>query len=528
MPATLGARQDTDWRALDAACMRPYDRPALSMRLTSLDLAIIAAYLAGVTLFGIAFRQGQHTVRDYFLGGRTAPWWALAISIVATETSTLTIIGTPALAFAGNITFLQLVLGYLVGRVVIVLVFLPHYFRGEYYTAYQLMERRFGPRVKAVAASTFLVTRALAEGVRIAAIALVVNAAFGTQQRTSVVLIMALVLVYTFEGGMKAVIWTDVVQFILYFSGSIAAFFLLLHKIPGGWQAVVHAAAATNKFRVFDFSFSLVNPAKTYTFWSGVIGGGFLTMASHGTDQTIVQRLLAAKSERESKIALLASGAIIFIQFVLFLVLGVILYAWHGAPAIHPGQSYDWVFPDFIVNAMPAGLRGIVIAAIFAVAMSNASGSLNSLAASSVIDFQILSGAQFPFEPAASGAAIPGGTTPTRFLRLSRWMTLFWGIVLIVLGTFQWGPMLEAGLTIASITLGSLLGLFLLAFLVPRATASGVLTGMFVGFAAILWIHFYTPLLWTWYVPAGAGITFLTGAIASVAMSPGRAPVKIE
>jgi SSS family solute:Na+ symporter len=487
------------------------------MRLTSLDLAIIAAYLAGVTLFGIAFRQGQHTVRDYFLGGRTAPWWALAISIVATETSTLTIIGTPALAFAGNITFLQLVLGYLLGRVVIVLVFLPHYFRGEYYTAYQLMERRFGARVKAVAASTFLVTRALAEGVRIAAVALVVKAAFGTQQRTSVILIMALVLIYTFEGGMKAVIWTDVMQFILYFSGSIAAFFLLLHRIPGGWQTVVHAAAVTNKFRVFDFSFSLINPAKTYTFWSGVIGGGFLTMASHGTDQTIVQRLLAAKSERESKIALLASGAVIFFQFGLFLVLGVILYAWHGAPAIQPGQSYDWVFPYFIVTAMPAGLRGIVIAAIFAVAMSNASGSLNSLAASSVIDFQILSGREFSLESPAAGPASPAGANPNRFLRLSRWMTLFWGIVLIVLGTFQWGPMLEAGLTIASITFGSLLGLFLLAFLMQKATASGVLIGMFVGFAAILWIHFYTPLLWTWYVPAGATITFLTGAVASLA-----------
>jgi len=507
--------------------MRPYDRPALSMRLTSLDLAIIAAYLAGVTLFGIAFRQGQHTVRDYFLGGRTAPWWALAISIVATETSTLTIIGTPALAFAGNITFLQLVLGYLVGRVVIVLVFLPHYFRGEYYTAYQLMERRFGPRVKAVAASTFLITRALAEGVRIAAIALVVKAAFGTQQRTSVVLIMALVLVYTFEGGMKAVIWTDVAQFILYFSGSIAAFVLLLHRIPGGWHTVVQAAGVTDKFRVFDFSFSLVNPAKTYTFWTGVIGGGFLTMASHGTDQTIVQRLLAAKSERESKIALLASGAIIFFQFALFLVLGVVLYAWYGAPAIQSGQSYDWVFPDFIVTAMPAGLRGLVIAAIFAVAMSNASGSLNSLAASSVIDFQILSGREFSFEPTAV-SAIPGGAKPDRFLRLSRWMTLFWGIVLIVLGTFHWGRMLEAGLTIASITLGSLLGLFLLAFLLPRATASGVLTGMFVGFAAILWIHFYTPLLWTWYVPTGAGITFLSGAIASYVTSTGRPPAKIK
>jgi SSS family solute:Na+ symporter len=485
--------------------MRTYYRHAFPMRLTALDLAIVAIYLVGATLFGIAFRRRHSTVRDYFLGGRTAPWWALALSIVATETSTLTIIGTPALAFAGNLTFLQLVLGYLVGRLVIVLMFLPHYFRGEYYTAYQLMESRFGAKVKAVAASTFLVTRALAEGVRIAAIGLVVKAALGTQQRTSVLLIVALVLVYTFEGGMKAVIWTDVAQFILYLSGSLAAFFLLLHRIPGGWSAVVHAAAATHKFRAFDFSFSLTNPAKTYTFWSGVIGGGFLTMASHGTDQTIVQRLLAAKSEWESKIALLASGLIILFQFALFLVLGVMLYAWHGAPSIHPGQSYDWVFPDFIVTSMPSGLRGMVIASIFAIAMSNASGSLNSLAASSVVDFQKMRGARISAE------------RDGHVLRRSRSMTLVWGVVLAVLGTFQWGPMLEAGLTIASITFGSLLGLFLLAFLLPRATSFGVLTGMFVGLTAMLYIRFYTPLLWTWYVLAGTAITFLAGTLASYA-----------
>jgi Na+/proline symporter len=182
------------------------------------------------------------------------------------------------------------------------------------------------------------------------------------------------------------------------------------------------------------------------------------------------------------------------------------LYAWHGAPAIHSGQSYDWVFPDFIVTAMPPGLRGLVIAAIFAVAMSNASGSLNSLAASSVVDFREL-----------RGPSIPGGGSPRRFLLFSRWMTLFWGVVLVVLGTLEWGPMLEAGLTIASVTFGSLLGLFLLAFLLPRATSTGVLTGMFVGLSAMLYIHFYTTLLWTWYVLAGAGITFLTGTVASFA-----------
>ena len=484
------------------------------MRLTPLDLIIVAAYLVGVTLLGLAFRRGQHTVRDYFLSGRSTPWWALALSIVATETSTLTIIGTPALGFAGNLTFLQLVLGYLVGRVLVVLLFLIPYFQGEFYTAYQLLERRFGAKVKAAAASTFLLTRALAEGVRIAAIALVVDAAFGTGQRASVLLIMSLVLVYTFEGGMKAVIWTDVAQVLVYLSGSAAAFFLLLHKIPGGWGAVTQAAQAAQKFRIFDFSFSLTNPAKTYTFWSGIVGGCFLTMATHGTDQTIVQRLLAAKSKRESAGALLASGVVILFQFALFLVLGVMLYAWNGAPAIQAGQSYDSVFPSFIVTTMPAGLRGLVIASIFAVAMSNASGSLNSLAASSVVDFRTPFGAR---ELEGAGAA--------RFLRQARWMTLAWGGVLMVLGTFQWGPLLEAGLTIASITFGGLLGLFLLAFLLRGATPGGVLTGMVIGLAAMVYIHFYTPLLWTWYVLTGSGITFLAGALASFA---GRRAVPLQ
>ena len=269
------------------------------------------------------------------------------------------------------------------GRVVIVLLFLPHYFRGEYYTAYQMMERRFGAKVKAAAASTFLVTRGLAEGVRIAAIALVVRAALGTGERTSVLVIMALVLVYTFEGGMKAVIWTDVVQFLLYFFGSLAGFFLLLHKIPGGWESVVHAAAASNKFRIFDFSFSLVNPAKTYTFWSGVIGGGFLTMATHGTDQTIVQRLLAAKSERESKIALCSAAASSFF-FSSHYSSSWASCSMRGTarPSFIPDKATMEYFPDFIVTVMPSGMRGIMIAAIVAVAMSNASGSLNSLAAS--------------------------------------------------------------------------------------------------------------------------------------------------
>src|SRR5579863_6736587 len=322
------------------------------MQISPIDLGILVLYLAGITLFGARFRRGQQNLRDYFLGGRTAPWRALACSIVATETSTLTIIGTPAIAFGGNLGFLQLVLGYLVARVILCVVLIPQYFQGEFYTAYQLLEKRFGTRIRSVAAVVFMGTRALAEGVRISAIGKVVSVAFGTGDRVSILIITVLTMFYTFEGGMRAVIWTDVVQFFLYLTGSVAAFFLLLHKIPGGWPEVTQVAAASGgKLRVFDFAFSLT---QSYTFWSGLIGGTFLTMASHGTDQTMVQRLLAARNEGDAKKALLGSGVVIFAQFALFLVLGVMLFvfAQHSALPV-PGGDTDRIFPEFIVRGMP-------------------------------------------------------------------------------------------------------------------------------------------------------------------------------
>src|ERR1700740_1903636 len=282
------------------------------MRIHPLDLAIVVAYLLGVTALGIYFRRGQQNVRDYFLGGRSAPWWAIAFSIVATETSTLTIIGTPAIAYGGNLTFLQLVFGYLIGRILIVLLLLPGYFRGEFFTAYALIEKRFGQKMRAVAASTFLVTRALAEGVRVSAIALVISVVLGTSEKFAVVLVIALTILYTLEGGMKAVIWTDVAQLVIYLTGSAVTLLVLLHRIPGGWTEVTQvAAAAGHKLQVLDFSFGW---STKYTFWSGLIGGAFLTMATHGTDQTIVQRLLAAKSERDSRRALLTSWGVLLVQ----------------------------------------------------------------------------------------------------------------------------------------------------------------------------------------------------------------------
>ncbi len=469
------------------------------MRIHPIDLAIVIAYLLGVTALGIHFRRGQQDAKDYFLGGRTAPWWALALSIVATETSTLTIIGTPAISYGGNLTFLQLVFGYLIGRVLIVLILLPGYFRGEFLTAYALIEKRFGERMRAVAATTFLITRAVAEGVRVSAIALVVSAVLGTSERLAVVIVIALTVLYTFEGGMKAVIWTDVAQLLVYLTGSAVTFWVLLHRIPGGWSEVTQvAAAAGHKLQVFDFSFDL---ATKYTFWSGLIGGAFLTMASHGTDQTIVQRLLAARNEKDSRRALLASGGIILMQFTIFLLIGVLLFVFaQHAPLLAAGERADRILPLFLVREMPPGLAGLLLASIIAVAMSNASGSLNSLAASSVLDFARLRGRSADQE---------------KFLRLSRGMTLVWGLILMGFGFVKWGPVLEAGLTVASLPFGSLLGLFLLGTLDRRAGAAGALTGMFAGLATVLSVWAFTRVAFTWYVLIGACVTFVVGSLVS-------------
>src|SRR5208283_176050 len=246
--------------------------PATTMRY--IDLAVVAIYLVGITWFGARFRTGQQSLRDYFLGGRTAPWWAIALSIVSAETSTLTIISTPALAFAGDLGFLQVVFGYLLARIVIAFLFLPHYFRGEMYTAYELIEVRFGPRLRRVTAGTFLIVRALAEGVRVFAISIVISIVLGTGEIASIVLIVCLTLFYTFEGGMTAVIWTDVVQMSLYVFGAAVSFFVILGQIPGGWAHVAAVAGAAHKFSIFDFRFSptMAFFSRPYTFWAGLAG----------------------------------------------------------------------------------------------------------------------------------------------------------------------------------------------------------------------------------------------------------------
>lgn len=493
----------------------------------TLDLAVIALYLVGITWFGARFRKSQHSLRDYFLGGRSAPWWAIALSIVSAETSTLTVIGTPAISFQGNFGFLQVVFGYLLARIVISTVFLPAYFRGEMYTAYELMNIRFGPRIRRLTAGTFLILRALAEGVRVFAISIVISIVLGTGEMASIGVILILTLIYTYEGGMTAVIWTDVVQMVLYVLGAGLSLWVLLNQIPGGFQHVVDVAGPLGKFQVFDFQLGPPGEffTRTYSFWGGVLGGAFLTTASHGTEQLIVQRLLSAGSERQSRAALLASWAVIFFQFSLFLVVGVCLFTLYRDNGWVKPAVTDSIYPKFIWEELPVGAAGLVTAAILAAAMSNLSAALNSLASTTVMDL---------WRPIAlkGGPNAETKTTELAWLHRARMATVAWGVILlgVALLARNWGGVLEAGLGIASIIYGSLLGVFLLGLLTRTARETGAMIGMCAGLAVTLYIRFFTGIAWTWYLIVGTSVTFAVGWGSSCwsVVTEGKSPKEVR
>jgi SSS family transporter len=511
----------------------------MTAHLRPTDLAIVAAYLIAITLFGLRFRERKGVAQDrslksYFLANNTIPWWAIALSIVSAETSTLTIISVPGVAFAGDFGFLQIVIGYMLGRIVVAMLFLPRYFRGEMLTAYQLIDQRFGPFLHKVTAGLFLLTRAAAEGVRVFAVSIVVGIAIGTRDVLSIAIISALTLLYTFEGGMAAVIWTDVVQMAIYVGGTLVAIWSLGHHIPGGWATIHTVAGAADKFHMLNF---VLNLTTTYTFWAGVLGGTFLTMASHGTDQLMVQRMLAARSLRESQWALLSSGVVIFIQFTLFLLIGAGLYVFYGAAAnsgapfmaqshrhvsglahtLPASISPDRIFPTFIVHEMPIGIAGLLVAAILAAAMSNLSAALNSLSSTTVVDFYM--------------HVRPQADDRERNL-ISKSSTVLWALVLLAIAIYSLsmggkGHVVEIGLSIASVAYGCLLGVFLLGTLTKFATEVGTAVGMLCGFILNLWlwqgafpVHLgpitILHVAFTWYVLIGALVTFAIGALASL------------
>jgi len=495
---------------------------------SAIDYLVLVAYLVGITAFGMLFRRSQRTIKDYFLGAKKTSWIVISLSIVATETSTLTLIGVPALAYSnyarpemgGNFTYLQVVLGYIVARTIISLLFIPAYFQGELLTAYALLKSRFGERAKNAAASMFLVMRALAEGVRVYAASLVLVAVLATSLPGlghlwlwAIIIVGLLTLVYTFEGGIAAVIWTDLIQLVIYIGGSLLAAYELMRLIPGGWNTIASYGAEAGKFQVLSFAF---NPTLPFTFWAGLLGGTFLTMATHGTDQLFVQRLLTCRTQRDSQKAVIFSGVVVLFQFVLFLTIGVMLYCYYRIYPLTTGlASNDEVFPNFIVQRLPHGISGLVIAAIFAAAMSNLSGSLNSLSSSTMIDFY--------------GPVFGKALDDAALLRLSRWFTAAWGIVLIGIAILArgWGSVFTAGLSIASIVYGPMLGAFLLGVLTRRARQTGVITGMAVSLICMIMIKLFTPIAWTWYVLIGTGLCVAIAYPVSLLTEPVQQEIKV-
>lgn len=473
--------------------------------LAPLDYAVIAAYLVAITAFGSRFGRFQHTTKDYFLSGQSVPWWAVCCTVVATETSTLTFIGIPATAYTGNLTFLQLAAGYIVGRIVVSTLFIPAYFRGELVTSYQLLQQTFGPRVTQLSAGLFLVTRSLADGIRLFATSLVISVVTGVPTSWSTLIVGVIMIVYTVRGGAAAVIWTDVVQMFIYAAGAGIVAWALLDRIPGGWDEVVRAGAAAGKFQVLDFS---MNSTAVYTVWTGLLGGVALTLATHGTDQFLVQRLLAATSARAAATGLVLSGFVVFVQFILFLLIGVMLFTFHQhMPLEAPLARTDQVLPHFVVTYLPSGVAGFIVAAIVAAALSP---SLNAMAATTLNDFYR------PRRHEGDEAAL---------LTLSRRITICWGVVqvLIALGAqFMDRSVLDAGLSVLSFASGSILGAFLLATSAPQVGERAAWIGMIAGLAAMTAVWALTATAFTWYVFIGA-VTTVSVAWVVRLVAPERA-----
>ena len=453
----------------------------------TLDAAIIIAYLSAVIASGFVFARRQKNTARYFTAGHEVPWWAIAASIVATETSTITFISVPGMAWAkgGDFRFLQLVFGYVIARVIISAVFMPWYFRGELVTVYELLQTRFGAPVKALAATLFVVMRTIADGVRLLLTAFVIVAVLKSVGISATIIALgAVMILFTLYGGIEAVVWVEVVQLGIYIGGAIAVAVILIQDV--GLAHAVSLGSAQQKFRLFDFSFDLT---KTFTFWAGVIGGTFLTMSTHGTDQYMVQRYLCTDRPRSAAKALLLSGFVVLVQFAGFLFIGVLLFAFYGTNA--PVSAPDQVFPHFIANHLPPGLSGLVVAAILAAAMSS---SLSAIAATVVSDL-----------------------LRNKSMRVSRMVVVIAGIAQIAVGLglqYTQRSALNTALSVASLINGPILGVFFLGA-TKRGGTAAALTGMVAGLAAVLPVAFLTKIAWPWYAVVGSLTTWSVGMIAS-------------
>jgi SSS family transporter len=459
------------------------------------DWLVIGAYLAGIMAFGLWRGRGQTSTRDYFLGSRTMPWWGVGFSIVATETSALTFIGVPAMAYGSdNLTFVQIVLGYVIARIILAVVLVPHYFKGEVYSPYQLLAQAFGPAARRTAAGLFLVAGTLAAGVRVyvTCIPLQLMLGFGPEQIVPViVLFVGLALTYTFFGGVKSAVWVEAVQFLIFLAGGLFALFYIPSLTAGGLGGAFQQAAAGGKLHWFNPAFSLARP---FNLWMGLIGATFMVMSSHGADQLIVQRVLTCRSVRDGRKALVLSAVLILPLFLIFLLTGVMLWVYYQQfpnmpiplPEARPGVSKnDYIFPIFILTAMPSGLKGALLVAILAAAMSSVSAALSALSSVVTMDFY------------KSMARVQ--RTAAFELRLSRGVTLGWGALLMTVAflTSQVESVLHAAFALSGLTSGAMLGGLILAVWWRRGNAGPVVVGMISGLVVMSAVHALPRLDWT-------------------------------
>jgi solute:Na+ symporter, SSS family len=471
------------------------------MNLNGIDLTILVLYLAGMVGLGLYLGRHHKTASDFMLGGRTCPWWVILCSIVATETSTITFLAIPGLGWKSDLTFLQLPLGYILGRLIVVVLLLPRYFKGTLYTAYEVLDTRFGGHVKQVASLLFIVTRTLGDGFRLYLGAIVLQKIAGIPLAYAVVGLGVATIAYTFVGGMRAVLWTDFIQFIVYMAGAGIAFFVILKGIDGGWGMVVRLAQTENKLRIINPGFDLTT---NYLLWTGLIGGTVFAIATHGVDQMMVQRYLSARNQRDASLALALSGPVVFIQFAFFLVIGTALFAFYTQHPPTEALDVNEVFAAFIVNHLPVGVLGIVLGALFSAAMSTLSSSLNSAATALVNDIAMPASRQ--------------DVTDQDRLRLAKTLTIVFGVAQITVGLTGerlGGSVVSAVLSIQGFTTGIILGVFLLGMFTRQVSHCSALVGLVGGLGLMTVIAFYTALAWPWFVLVGSSATFIIGIVAS-------------
>ncbi|MEM7473370.1 MAG: sodium:solute symporter [Planctomycetota bacterium] len=482
----------------------------MNLPIEPFDLVVFLVYLGLVMALGMWVGKGAKDLSSYLLGDRQLPWWAILGSIVATETSTVTFLSVPGIVFAegGNMTFLQLSLGYILGRILVSLLLLPGYFQGKIFSAYELLEKHFGVETKRVASVIFLLARNFGDALRLFLTALVLEAMFDLSLGWSIVIIGVLTIAYTLVGGMKAVIWNDCLQLLVYMLGGVLIAFIIAGRLPEGWSGIVSFGQETGRLQVLDFEWDWTEP---YTFWAGLIGGVFLAVGTHGVDQMLVQRYLAAKSRHHASAALITSGFVVALQFAFFLFLGVALAAYYHQPQFAEVDFSEWsgdkALATFIVEELPGGigLIGFILAGVFAAAMSTLSSSLNSSATVVVNDF-------FKAKEDA----------PEEMLWQSRVWTAVFGVIQMVIAFAASGvtrSVVDEVLGIAGMTVGLLLGLFALSRIFPTCGQRGAIVGLLVASLILIFVRFVMPPVYglsiagTWYALIGSTSTVLIASL---------------